>query len=54
MGVGNGDASAVTDVVIPHTTGCSRAGKIAVMLSRRVGSRMARAHHGPSLFALTV
>src|SRR5215472_3531391 len=54
MAVGNGDDSAVIDVVIPHTTGSSLAGNIRVMLSRPVGSRIARCHHGPHLWPSTV
>ena len=49
MGVGKGDASAVIDVVMPQTTGCSLAGNTAVMLSRRVGSRIARCPPRPPL-----
>jgi len=53
IGVWNGDASAVIDVAIPHTKGCNLAGNTTVMLSLRVGSRMARDHHGPHLRAGT-
>ena len=54
MGVGNGEASTVIEVAIPHTTGSSRAGNARVMLSWWVGNLIARPHHWPHLCAWTV
>jgi hypothetical protein len=50
----NGDASAVIEVSKPHTAGFRHSGKSRTKLSRRVGRRIARCHHGPHLLAPTV
>src|ERR1700761_2113925 len=47
IGVSNGDASAVMEVLMPQTCGFSLAGSTRVALIRRVGTRMARAHQTP-------
>ena len=49
-----GPASAVSDVSMPHTTGCRLAGKSSRTVSLVVGSRTARWNQWPHLSVPTV
>ncbi|MFE7815685.1 hypothetical protein ACFU5P_27850 [Streptomyces sp. NPDC057433] len=52
--LGSGDASAVIDVSVPHTTGSSAEGNARVTSRCSVGSRTARWNQRPHLVSLTV